>query len=104
MRYGQLPTRFSLFVALSIGLGLTVCSVVRQPEMARQRANVITAEWSEIPDLEPPPSICIFEVQHPVVTLSEMPWHWVVLPTISLELPSRTSRCGVNLEAIRRVP
>ncbi len=103
MRYSRLPTRLALFVALSIGLVLLVSGVVRQPAMARQRVYLITAEWSEGPDLESI-IICSFEADHPIVTLSEMPWHWVDLPTISLELPGRTSCPGVNLEAIRRVP
>jgi hypothetical protein len=63
----------ALFVVLSIGVGLVVFSVVRQPMLARQRARFITAEWSEVSDLEPPPSICPFDVHPPVVTLSEMP-------------------------------
>jgi hypothetical protein len=103
MRYGRLPTRLALFVILSICLVLLVSSMVRQPVSVRPRTDFIRAEWSEIPNLEPPPIICIFDVHHPVVTLSEMPWQWVDIPTITLELPA-TSCPGTNLEAIRRVP
>jgi hypothetical protein len=103
MRYSRLPTRLALFVVLTLGLGLVVGSVVRQPATVRQRVNFITAEWSEIPDLEPPIIVCPFGVHPTIVTLSAMPWDWVDLPTISLELPA-TSCPGTNLEAIRRVP